>query len=177
MPEPPERSALYRLFDVTDQLLYVGISTNPEERWKTHTMLKSWWNEVAHKTVTWLPSWDEALAQEERVIRDEAPRYNGTHNYPLAPFTPAEWPQISVQRGKTEALVERIRQEIHSGRWLPGQRIPTCQELADATGVSRTTANFAIRALQQEDLLLYLPGFGLFVYDGTDLQRPNRVGR
>jgi predicted GIY-YIG superfamily endonuclease len=43
MPEPPERTALYRLYDATDQLLYVGISTNPEERWKTHTMLKSWW--------------------------------------------------------------------------------------------------------------------------------------
>lgn len=175
MYEPPERTALYRLYDASGQLLYIGISANLEERWKVHAMTKSWWPSVARKEVTWIPSWEQALEEEERAIREEGPRYNGTHNYPLAPFTPTDWPKIEVQRGKTEALVQLIKREIRAKRWLPGQKIPTCRELADATGISRTAANFAIRALQEEEFLLYLPGFGLFVYDGTDLQRRNRV--
>lgn len=33
-----ERTALYRLYDAGDRLLYIGISNNPEARWARHRM-------------------------------------------------------------------------------------------------------------------------------------------
>lgn len=168
------RAALYRLFDAEGQLLYVGITTDPEHRWKRHAMFVQWWGLVARRTVEWLPSWPDAMAAEKRAIQSEGPRFNGTHNHPVAPFNASEWPQITTHRGKAQALAEKIREEIDAGRWLPGMRVPSCDELASATGISATTANLALRALKAEGHLTYLRGVGIFVYDGAAITRPNR---
>ncbi|MFF0777065.1 GntR family transcriptional regulator [Streptomyces sp. NPDC003720] len=168
------RAALYRLFDAEGRLLYVGITTDPHQRWKRHAMFMSWWGQVARRTVDWLPSWQEALAAEKRAIQEEGPRFNGTHNHPVAPFVATEWQPITIRRGKAVALAERICQEIDAGRWRPGMKIPSCDELATATSISPTTANLALRALQAEGRLKYLRGVGIFVYDGVALERPNR---
>lgn len=73
---------LYRIFDDSDRLLYVGITMNVEDRFADHRGSKGWW---ASATTIRLQHYDsrEAVEQAEvEAIRDEAPRFNvrhGTH--------------------------------------------------------------------------------------------------
>lgn len=161
-----ERTALYRLYDADGALLYIGISATPKERLKAHRYglhRNTWAPSVASQTVEWCESKDAALAAEEIAIRQEQPLHNGTHNYPLAPFALDRWPQIKERRGRLDAIAALIRTEIREGRWVAGEKIPSCAKLAEATGISSTTANLAIRRLQDEGLLELRFGWGLFV--------------
>jgi predicted GIY-YIG superfamily endonuclease len=79
-PQTPVPTALYRLRDQSGALLYVGITDNPERRWKDHAKDKSWWPDVKDRSVEWLPTRDHALAAEATAIRAERPRYNRHHN-------------------------------------------------------------------------------------------------
>lgn len=70
------RTALYRLYDGTDVLLYVGIAFDPEARWDYHAGSAAWWPLVARKAVEWHDTRTLALEFEERAIADEKPLYN-----------------------------------------------------------------------------------------------------
>jgi predicted GIY-YIG superfamily endonuclease len=74
------RTALYRLRNSDDMLLYVGISENPLQRWIQHSADKDWWPEVASMSLEWLDSHTEALAMEAHAIRVEQPVHNVVHN-------------------------------------------------------------------------------------------------
>ncbi|MFJ7999002.1 GntR family transcriptional regulator [Streptomyces sp. NPDC096310] len=171
---PGERTALYRLYDADDRLLYVGISRTPEDRWKRHDLFKWWWPKVARKTATWLPNWADALKAEAAAIREEKPRFNGTHNYPVTPFAPDEWPQITGGRGKVAALADLMRAKVESGAWPVGAKIPKREAIAEAVGVSESTAAAAYRILQSEGHLQFLHGAGTFVRSAEPIRLPNR---
>lgn len=173
MPESSERTALYRLYDAAGQLLYIGITNSPEARWARHKMLRTWGARMARKEVAWFASREAAEAAEEDAIRLEAPLFNGTHNYPLAPFDGTTWPQVTGRGGRSEALAELMRQAIRDGTWPVGSKIPTCRALGEATGAGKTAATHAVRVLQREGLLELLHGFGLFVVDGDTDLRPH----
>lgn len=74
--ELPTRTALYRLYDANDQLLYVGISDNPRQRWGTHSAEQVWWPLVVRKTVEWFGNRREAAKAEAAAIRAESPAKN-----------------------------------------------------------------------------------------------------
>lgn len=76
---PAERTALYRLFDEGDVLLYIGISNDPDGRWSQHQSTTPWIREVSTRTLEWHPSREDALAAESRTVRAERPRYNVVH--------------------------------------------------------------------------------------------------
>lgn len=76
MTTAPERTALYRLFDTDGSLLYVGITNDPEVRWKAHSYKKPWWPEVVEKAVLWFDDRMAAATAEARAIRLETPRWN-----------------------------------------------------------------------------------------------------
>lgn len=80
VPETPVRTALYRLFDSSGTLLYVGVSVSPEQRWLHHAEHKSWWPKVTRIEFAWHPTRAEALRREADAIRTEKPRYNVQHN-------------------------------------------------------------------------------------------------
>ncbi|GAA3853921.1 hypothetical protein GCM10023084_05200 [Streptomyces lacrimifluminis] len=84
MPDPRaqcEPTALYRLYGADGTtLLYIGISTDPDRRFKQHRDSKPWWPLVGQKTIEWHPSRDHALAEEATAIKAEAPAYNIDHN-------------------------------------------------------------------------------------------------
>lgn len=80
---PPERTALYRCFDADDELLYVGISKDPAERWKQHRG-SAWWRHVTMRTVEWYDDRAAAERAERKAIQSEGPRYNVQHNQRLA---------------------------------------------------------------------------------------------
>lgn len=74
------RTAMYRLRSSDGVLLYVGISTQPLQRWMQHAADKDWWPEVASMSLEWLGSNAEALAIEAHAIRTERPIHNVVHN-------------------------------------------------------------------------------------------------
>ncbi|MBB3140711.1 histidine utilization repressor [Halomonas sp. THAF12] len=71
--------------------------------------------------------------------------------------------------GSTLPLYLRIQQhlldKIRSGEWAPHHQIPPEEQLAKDFGVSRMTANKAIRDLVQQGYLTRQPGVGTFVTD------------
>lgn len=74
------RTAMYRLFDEAGQLLYVGIAVNPDTRWSTHAREKTWWPQVARRTVEWFDDRPSAEAAEVAAIASEAPQFNVEHS-------------------------------------------------------------------------------------------------
>jgi predicted GIY-YIG superfamily endonuclease len=66
----------YHVWDGHGQLLYVGVTGNPVERWRRHAQKRQWWSLVA--LITWEPYAKEhlALAAERAAIRLERPVYN-----------------------------------------------------------------------------------------------------
>lgn len=79
MSSTNEPHVLYRLFDTSDNLLYIGITNDPELRWKQHGKVKNWWRQVATIRVEHFDSRDDALAAEKAAIKAEKPRWNVTH--------------------------------------------------------------------------------------------------
>lgn len=67
---------LYRFYDRSGRLLYIGITWTPRERWRRHRRLKDWWPEVASVTVECFPAEWLALNEELRVIKAERPVHN-----------------------------------------------------------------------------------------------------
>lgn len=73
-------TGLYRFFDTTGALLYVGIANDPWTRWSSHAGDKRWWGEVELKTIDWFTTRGEAEQAEIAAIVKERPRYNVTHS-------------------------------------------------------------------------------------------------
>jgi hypothetical protein len=73
-------TALYRFFDADGRLLYVGITFAIRQRWYAHAQEKTWWPQVAHKQVEWLPNRYRAAKAEIAAIKAERPLYNVQDN-------------------------------------------------------------------------------------------------
>jgi GntR family transcriptional regulator of arabinose operon len=69
-------------------------------------------------------------------------------------------------------IAERIRRDVGSGQYAPGERLPSEGELARAFGVSRGTLRQALGALGRDGLVQTVPGHGTFVRAG----QPGAVG-
>ncbi|MCX5528968.1 winged helix-turn-helix domain-containing protein [Streptomyces sp. NBC_00006] len=165
MPEPDEPTALYRYFDADDVLLYVGISNAPDIRAKAHLYERrpaSWPKRAVRRTDEWHDSRKLALDAERVTVQAEKPLYNRTHNYDDAAFDPASWPTV-VFGSKVEQVASLIRNEIASGRWRAGQRLPSIRRMTEATGASQPVVSKASTRLRQEGLLVFESGRGLFV--------------
>lgn len=75
-----DQTALYRLYDKTGGLLYVGISNNVHNRIRTHRVDKFWGPNIARIAIEQHPTRAAALRAEETAIRRERPRHNVIHN-------------------------------------------------------------------------------------------------
>jgi predicted GIY-YIG superfamily endonuclease len=71
-----QRTALYRHFDSTGRLLYVGISLDYLRRLGQHKQNSGWFDRICRVEIEWLDSRQEALAQERSAIRREKPECN-----------------------------------------------------------------------------------------------------
>lgn len=75
-----DTTALYRLYDASGRLLYVGISNNVHTRIRTHRVEKFWGPDVADARIEWFTTRAAALSAEATAIRRERPRHNVMHN-------------------------------------------------------------------------------------------------
>ncbi len=76
-----------------------------------------------------------------------------------------------VPRGTTLSarVIARLRQQITSGAWPVGSRIPTEPELVTQLGVARNTIREAVRALAHNGLLDIRQGSGTWVVATSEL--------
>jgi GntR family transcriptional regulator, transcriptional repressor for pyruvate dehydrogenase complex len=68
-----------------------------------------------------------------------------------------------VAQRLSDRLAARLEQQIERGALVPGDRLPTEQQLAAAHGVSRTVVREAVHQLKSRGLLRSRQGSGVFV--------------
>lgn len=75
--QPYRQPVIYRFFDSCGDLLYIGITSNPYDRWMAHRRKQPWWHEVDAVSFHSVPGlrWELERAERE-AIREERPRYN-----------------------------------------------------------------------------------------------------
>lgn len=66
-------------------------------------------------------------------------------------------------------VTEQLRDEIRSGRWAVGSRIPTEPELTELTGTGRNTVREAVQALVHAGMLERRQGSGTYVISTSTL--------
>jgi GntR family transcriptional regulator of arabinose operon len=81
-----------------------------------------------------------------------------------------------AQSKKFVLLYDDIMNEISSGKYLPGEKLPTENELADGHKVSRQTVRRALEQLETEGLIYKVQGSGAFIAEtAKKLRRSMRI--
>jgi predicted GIY-YIG superfamily endonuclease len=75
-----ERTAVYWLWAVDGRLLYIGMTNDVERRMEQHAADKSWWPQVASRTVRWFGSRPAAARAEEAAVLRDKPAHNDLYN-------------------------------------------------------------------------------------------------
>lgn len=145
MPDPPERTALYRLYDAEHDLLYVGISRTPSERFKAHAHDKNWWHLVAFVDLTWFDSYAAARDAEIAAHLSERPPFNGMANLGEWSFSAIRYDD-SAERGVAR---EALLAELATGRHATGARLWPFH-VGHRLGCSRSTASSAMDDLARD---------------------------
>ena len=73
------KTALYRHFDASGAVLYIGIATHPEKRAAQHRIESSWADKSHRVELEWFDSRREAMAAERAAIQAEKPPFNVLH--------------------------------------------------------------------------------------------------
>ncbi|WP_369211355.1 hypothetical protein [Streptomyces flavofungini] len=135
-----ERTALYRLHDVTGRLLYLGIARFPEHRWKQHSDSQTWWHLVAGKTVEWYADRDAAKAAEKQLTARERPLFDKANK------KAAEAVEYDDSEERAR-VVAWVLDQVSASQ--PGWEIGV-GSAARACGTSRTSARHAMYTLTRE---------------------------
>jgi predicted GIY-YIG superfamily endonuclease len=70
------QTALYRHYDAGGRLLYVGISIDPNRRFRKHSYESDWFDRVTTVKIERFATHAEAVAAERVAVRDEKPEHN-----------------------------------------------------------------------------------------------------
>lgn len=86
---------------------------------------------------------------------------------------------MSKSSAQLQPLYLRVKRHIldniGSGRWTPAARVPSENDLVKSFGVSRMTANRALRELRDEGVLVRIAGVGSFVADRPAQAHPLEI--
>jgi predicted GIY-YIG superfamily endonuclease len=97
---------LYRHFDASDNLLYIGVSSRISQRIKEHSMHSSWWQNVSKITLEHFETRKEVLEAERNAIIAEKPRHNIKH-----------------KNGKIKDVKESVEYSDYRGRLLTARLV------------------------------------------------------
>lgn len=67
---------LYRFYNESGQLLYVGVTNSCSRRWAEHAEVQPWWDQVATIRIERYPDRDAVLRAERWAIHAQRPRHN-----------------------------------------------------------------------------------------------------
>lgn len=127
MNEVLGKYGVYRLFNHSGELLYVGASRDFKTRMHSHAGSKPWWHEIdEHQIlVEWFDDMAEAGDRESYIILNESPKYNvhGKPGQTPSKYAPsAEY--VSPTRGmSTEAALAYWR-DFNSREPIPSNAQP-----------------------------------------------------
>ena len=97
---------VYRYFDEAENLLYVGVTGDPYQRWTQHRRNQPWADEIDTVSLEQFAFADLAYAREREVIRAESPAYN---------VKSTEWHEAETVAKLTAARAEaRARAEMEA---------------------------------------------------------------
>jgi hypothetical protein len=149
MPESAEPTALYRLYDAGHDLLYIGISRKPDDRFKAHDHTHSWWHLVTYVDLTWFDNFQAAGKAEKSAQLSERPPYNGMGHTGLGWDVPALQYDDTADRAD---IRQRLLAELKAGLHAPGQRIWPFR-VSREYGYSRSSTQSAMGELAQKRFL------------------------
>ncbi len=152
-----ERTALYRLYDAADGLLYIGIAEDPKKRWAEHAADKAWWPDVTRRDVEWITGRELAEDAERAAIATEAPRHNIRHALPR--LSDGERADLFARYKEAVTLERQLRpmvKEASVQEMLAGASVT---QLAKLTGMTPEVFRRIARA------------------EGVERKRPPTVGR
>ncbi|MEU9323230.1 GIY-YIG nuclease family protein [Streptomyces canus] len=142
-----DRTAVYRLYDARESLLYVGITRNIKERWQSHELIQRWWHLVARRDVSWLASRDAALEAEARAVENEGPLYNAKR------LSDGSYQRTEYDHGAdVELAAEAMRRELANGTLSAGMPIHLVK-LARRYGVSAISVMVAMKQLPSNAII------------------------
>lgn len=121
---------MYRLFDHSGVLLYVGITGQPKVRFAQHARDKAWWHEVDRWRVEWHSDRNAAEAEEVRLIQEEMPLRNIQRFVPSGPVQDVDVTRTGPGRPKVGGLVRDAR--------LGDDLLARVEQLAADAGASRS---------------------------------------
>jgi hypothetical protein len=67
---------IYRFYDATGRLLYVGISSRPGTRLAGHRRTSAWFPQASYVVINKCENWHAADLAETKAIKEENPLYN-----------------------------------------------------------------------------------------------------
>jgi predicted GIY-YIG superfamily endonuclease len=129
-----DRTALYRLFDASGRLLYVGITGNPRVRWLQHASDKPWWPQATQRELEWLATRAEALAAEQQAITEERPLYNCSHALPTLAIEDHE--RLFADYKQAYEAERRMRPAVRAAGAHELRHGATVGQLAKLTGLT-----------------------------------------
>lgn len=141
------KTAIYRLYDASGQLLYLGLANDPERRWEEHSRSKFWWHLVARKEVAWYASREEAGRVEEEATASERPKHDML--WRRARANGVAW----VPRPEDPfyaPLLATLRAGLEDGSYPDGHILRDDWDTANRFGVSVCTLTHALGTLVQE---------------------------
>lgn len=132
------RFQLYRLFNVANELIYIGITGNINSRFERHSEKTPWWNEVASCTVEFFFDRRSLSTAESSAIYLEKPLYNVQHRTGMVHLT-------QIERDSRSAAIPRDFSYPRIGR--------VSVDLDEAGLDELMTANAETRAQRFGDLI------------------------
>ena len=76
-----------------------------------------------------------------------------------------------------ESIAARLREEIASGKFLPGERLPSLDTFSETFRVNRLTVRKAIEILRDEGLVYAIPAQGTYVRQVQEAASASGAGR
>lgn len=116
------RPALYRVYDASGRLIYIGASHNLPVRFRGHELNTWWYGLIAKVRIEVHPTREAALAAEAVAIQEEQPAFNIRGNG-------RDWSDLSPW---TLDDFRYCKQWLHSGlyRRVPMAALPHLEEIA-----------------------------------------------
>jgi len=150
MPEPLERTALYRLYDAEHDLLYAGISRTPSERFKAHAHERNWWHLVTFVDLTWYENYASARKAEIATHMSERPPFNGMANIGEWSFAAMRYDDSAEQAAVRSTLLS----ELAAGQHAVNDHLWPFH-ISRRLGYSRSTVTSAMTNLVREGYLRF----------------------